>query len=324
MSNLTDSIYSLNFFANLYVTSYHNYPIRTLPRPSSPIPDVVYRIFGDNSVSRPQFDGTFFAGYPSKMIDMANPIHVLQEVEKHAQWSNRQYTSFVSTTSSFDWMLYQTRRSFTPGEHCGWRGNVGVAVIYTADAIAQGYQIYKMADLVSWTGARIPDAARGPSRHEWVFLRGIPAFAVQKIYSAFEFWQVGMLYQVQLRFLLQGTTANTPKVTCWKEQLQQPVYSRRVEQAELPPQIRYRSEQRRGSPLLSNIKNHRYGIDNSVENDYVYEHENDLESHELWSSRNRHYQNQSNRLLVPEKTQLQLEHDSKPILPGYQDYMNYY
>ena len=134
------------------------------------IPNVVYRVFDDSSVSKfDPFKG-FLAGDPTWPIeDWHNPEKMNLALSRHLDWYNREPTPFLSTSSCVKKTLHEAERR-------GSFSNVYVAKIdakLLCDAglrIGQARELALRYDVDDWTWV---------GTVEYLFLGHIPSSAVR-------------------------------------------------------------------------------------------------------------------------------------------------
>jgi len=138
------------------------------------MPQFLYRVFDDNSVSRLDGIDGFVAGNPGKAFS-PNRYWAKYVIQRHMRWGNRRPTPFISATSSRAKAVHYARQRQELGH-----GDVSIAKIDTAALRASGITTYHMATLVKRTGAYIDPVAWNYS--EYLCLRYIPREAVIEVW----------------------------------------------------------------------------------------------------------------------------------------------
>jgi hypothetical protein len=139
------------------------------------MPQFLYRVFDDQSVSRfDEVDG-FVAGNPYAAFNR-NQYWAKHVIRRHMSWANRRLTPFVSVTASRAKAEEYALRRQRMGH-----GDVSIAKIDTAALRASGIIIFHMATLVKRTRASIDPVAWNYS--EYLCLQGIPRKAIVEVWE---------------------------------------------------------------------------------------------------------------------------------------------
>lgn len=133
------------------------------------LPPILYRVYDATSMS--QFtSGGFSARIPQLPY---NPIVFRDMVERHANWSSRGGTPFVSVTSSADAARWHVSKKRETGQATG----AMVALIDTA-ALLRTTQVWSMHDAMDHFGVHPAMCERRAYDNEYICAVGIPAAAV--------------------------------------------------------------------------------------------------------------------------------------------------
>jgi hypothetical protein len=139
------------------------------------MPQFLYRVFDDQSVSRLNEVDGFVAGNPDGAFNR-HRYWAKYVIQQHMRWGNRLPTPFISVTASRAKAFHYAEQR----EELG-RSGVSIAKIDTAALRASGVIIYHMASLVKRTRARIDPVAWNYS--EYLCLHYIPREAVVEVWE---------------------------------------------------------------------------------------------------------------------------------------------
>lgn len=133
------------------------------------LPPLLYRVYDSTSMS--QFTST---GFSARIEQLPyNPMIFREMVERHANWSSRGGTPFVSVTSSADAARWHVSKKREAGLATG----AMVAIIDTA-ALLRTTQVWRMHDAMDHFGVQPAMCERRAYDNEYICAVGIPAAAV--------------------------------------------------------------------------------------------------------------------------------------------------
>lgn len=133
------------------------------------LPPILYRVYDDTSMS--QFTSSGFSASVPRLA--YHPMTFRGMVERHANWSSRGGTPFISVTSSADAARWHVSKKRETGLATG----VMVALIDTA-ALLRTTQVWKMHDAMDHFGVPPAMCERRAYDNEYICAVGIPAAAI--------------------------------------------------------------------------------------------------------------------------------------------------
>jgi len=143
------------------------------------MPQELYRVFDDRSVSKYHDGYGFRAGAPGVHFDPYDKDYIIWAkliVEQHANWYSRLPSPLISTTSSYDEALQYAHQRHERGN-----GNVHITIIDASILEQENIFTYHMSALVAHTRAQIAEEAYSES--EIVCQSIIPEIAVIQVYD---------------------------------------------------------------------------------------------------------------------------------------------
>jgi hypothetical protein len=135
------------------------------------IPQYLYRVYDNESISRFSHGRGFLAGSPNGAFDPSKHW-ARYVVERHMDWNNRSPTPFISTTDS-------THRAIRYAEQRRVWLNEGIRIATIDTYKMEDFEIFHMLSLVEDLDANIPEGAANDN--EYLILHQIPPRAIVDI-----------------------------------------------------------------------------------------------------------------------------------------------
>ncbi|KAF2269353.1 hypothetical protein CC78DRAFT_277823 [Lojkania enalia] len=139
------------------------------------VPDIYWRVQDEHSRARFRKGEGILAEDAGKVVDFNDRNMVRHELELHLDWANRRPTPFISCYADYNTALCEAERRINKGKRDVWLLRIDLKACWGE------VEFREVRRLAGKTGIWIEEYAWHNSESEYIFLHGIPYYAVRRV-----------------------------------------------------------------------------------------------------------------------------------------------